>query len=63
MSPMTEAFEAVRGRLFAVAYRLLGSATEAEDVLQNAYERWAASPARRSPATPAGPSRYCTPRW
>ena len=43
MSSMTEAFEAVRGRLFAVAYRLLGSATEAEDVLQNAYERWAAA--------------------
>lgn len=30
-----------RAHLFAVAYRMLGSATEAEDVLQEAFVRWA----------------------
>lgn len=33
-------FEALRGRLFGLAYRLLGSAAEAEDVVQDAYLRW-----------------------
>ncbi|GAA1996155.1 RNA polymerase sigma factor SigJ [Nocardiopsis rhodophaea] len=33
-------FEAQRPRLFAIAYRLLGSATEAEDAVQDAYLRW-----------------------
>jgi RNA polymerase sigma-70 factor, ECF subfamily len=35
------AFEAERTRLFAIAYRMLGSATEADDALQEAYLRWA----------------------
>ncbi|MBL8740666.1 MAG: RNA polymerase sigma factor SigJ [Myxococcales bacterium] len=35
----TESFEAERPRLFAVAYRMLGSAAEAEDVLQEAWLR------------------------
>ncbi|MCS0604491.1 RNA polymerase sigma-70 factor [Streptomyces sp. LP11] len=34
-------FEAHRGRLFGLAYRLLGSATEAEDAVQDAYLRFA----------------------
>ena len=34
-------FERERSRLFGVAYRMLGSVTEAEDVLQDAYLRWA----------------------
>lgn len=29
-----------RGLLHAVAYRVLGSVTEAEDVVQNAWPRW-----------------------
>jgi RNA polymerase sigma-70 factor (ECF subfamily) len=33
-------FEANRRRLFAVAYRMLGQASEAEDVVQDAYLRW-----------------------
>ncbi|BFO17988.1 hypothetical protein SHKM778_43760 [Streptomyces sp. KM77-8] len=31
---------AERGRLINVAYRLLGSLTEAEDAVQDAYARW-----------------------
>jgi RNA polymerase sigma-70 factor (ECF subfamily) len=35
-----EAFAAVRPRLFGIAYRMLGSWTEAEDVVQDAWLRW-----------------------
>src|ERR1051325_3825748 len=34
------AFDAVRPRLFGLAYRMLGSRAEAEDVVQEAYVRW-----------------------
>jgi len=33
-------FEAQRPRLFGIAYRILGEAGEAEDVVQDAYLRW-----------------------
>ena len=33
-------FESVRGRLFGIAYRMLGSVTEAEDILQEVWIRW-----------------------
>src|ERR671929_382078 len=33
-------FQTHRTALFAVAYRMLGSATDAEDVLQDAWLRW-----------------------
>jgi RNA polymerase sigma-70 factor (ECF subfamily) len=33
-------FQAERGRLFGLAYRLLGSAADAEDVVQDAFLRW-----------------------
>jgi RNA polymerase sigma-70 factor (TIGR02957 family) len=36
------AFEAHRPLLFSIAYRMLGSASEAEDVVQDAYLRYAA---------------------
>ncbi|RPE42260.1 RNA polymerase sigma-70 factor (ECF subfamily) [Streptomyces sp. Ag109_O5-1] len=36
-------FEASRPRLGAIAYRLLGSASEAEDVVQETYLRWQAA--------------------
>ena len=37
---LTETFEALRPRLFGLAYRMLGSRAEAEDILQEAYLRW-----------------------
>jgi RNA polymerase sigma-70 factor (ECF subfamily) len=37
---LVEAFEALRPRLFGLAYRMLGSRAEAEDILQEAYLRW-----------------------
>jgi RNA polymerase sigma-70 factor (TIGR02957 family) len=42
-------FEANRRRLFGVAYRLLGEASEAEDVVQDAYIRWERSDTAVSP--------------
>jgi RNA polymerase sigma-70 factor (TIGR02957 family) len=33
-------FDAVRPRLFGIAYRMLGSATEAEDLVQDVWVRW-----------------------
>lgn len=33
-------FEAHRGRLFGIAYRMLGSRADADDLLQDAYLRW-----------------------
>jgi RNA polymerase sigma-70 factor (ECF subfamily) len=35
-----ESFEAHRPSLFAIAYRMLGSAAEAEDIVQEAWLRW-----------------------
>lgn len=36
----TQAFQEHRAYLFSIAYRLLGSATDADDVLQEAFLRW-----------------------
>ncbi len=54
-------FQALRPRLFGIAYRMLGSATDAEDVLQDAWLRWQTvdrstvrSPRRRRPIPPSG---------
>jgi RNA polymerase sigma-70 factor (TIGR02957 family) len=41
MDSATEAFVAHRNLLFTVAYEMLGSATDAEDVLQETWLRWA----------------------
>lgn len=34
------AFVSVRPRLFGIAYRMLGSAAEAEDIVQDVWVRW-----------------------
>ncbi len=33
-------FERLRGRLFGIAYRMLGTATDAEEIVQDAWLRW-----------------------
>jgi len=35
-----QAFNRYRGLLFSIAYRMLGSVADAEDVLQEAFIRW-----------------------
>ncbi len=40
MTARTEDFERYRSLLFSIAYRMLGSATDAEDIVQEAYLRW-----------------------
>lgn len=51
-SSAVESFEAHRPLLFAIAYRMLGSAMEAEDIVQDAYLRYQAQEpeAIRAPA-------------
>jgi RNA polymerase sigma-70 factor (ECF subfamily) len=51
-----ETFLALRSSLFGVAYRMLGSATAAEDVVQEAYVRWA----DRDRSDVAAPAAYLT---
>jgi RNA polymerase sigma-70 factor, ECF subfamily len=55
---MTEVdlFQAHRPALFAVAYRMLGSATDAEDVVQDAWLRYAAA----QPSDLRSPKAYLT---
>jgi RNA polymerase sigma-70 factor (ECF subfamily) len=45
MSSPAEVFESHRRHLFAVAYRMLGSVAEAEDMVQESYLRWQAADA------------------
>lgn len=40
---MLETFEALRPRMFGIAYRMLGSASEAEDIVQEAFLRFQAA--------------------
>lgn len=40
MAEQLEIFQAHRGRMFGIAYRMLGSAMEAEEILQDAWLRW-----------------------
>src|SRR5262245_10753850 len=51
-----EDFESLRPPLFSIAYRMLGSATEAEDVVQDAWFRYSAV----SPSEIRSPKAYLT---
>jgi hypothetical protein len=65
--PATAVFVAHRNLLFTVAYELLGSAADAEDVLQETWLRWANSISTRcgtrvptsSGSPPGRPSPGC----
>lgn len=43
----TALFEASRRRLLSIAYRMLGSVAEAEDVVQETWMRWHAADCRQ----------------
>lgn len=51
-----EAFEAERSRLTGIAYRMLGSASDAEDIVQEAWLRWV----DRRERQPDSPPSYLT---
>ncbi len=55
MTDDLDVFEAERAHLFGVAYRMLGSVAEAEDVLQDAFVRWS-----RRDATPTSARAFLT---
>jgi RNA polymerase sigma-70 factor (ECF subfamily) len=56
MASQTEEFEEFRPRLFSIAYRMVGSASEAEDVVQDAWLRYAAA----RPSDLRSPAAYLT---
>jgi RNA polymerase sigma-70 factor, ECF subfamily len=51
--PRTDRFTAERARLVGLAYRMLGSRTDAEDVVQEAWLRYAAAADADEPTNPA----------
>lgn len=48
MTVRVEDFERHRSLLFSIAYRMLGSVADAEDIVQDAYLRWQQAPAKPS---------------
>src|SRR4051794_31173685 len=44
-----EVFNEYRSMLFSIAYRMLGSAMDAEDIVQEAFLRWQQAPEVESP--------------
>lgn len=53
-------FEEQRARLFGLAYRLLGSAADAEDVVQDTYVRWSGADRAAIVALPVWLARVAT---
>jgi RNA polymerase sigma-70 factor, ECF subfamily len=53
MTPQAATFEAVRPRLFGIAYRTLESAADADDVVQDAWIRWQGTDRNRVRDAPA----------
>ncbi|MFI1498422.1 RNA polymerase sigma factor SigJ [Streptomyces platensis] len=47
-------FEEQRGRLWAIAYRIMGTVTDADDAVQEAWLRWQALPDEQVVASPRG---------
>lgn len=47
-------FEEQRGRLWAIAYRIMGTVTDADDAVQEAWLRWQALPGEQAVASPRG---------
>lgn len=47
-------FEEERGRLWAIAYRIMGTVSDADDAVQEAWLRWQAVPAEPPVASPRG---------
>jgi RNA polymerase sigma-70 factor (TIGR02957 family) len=56
VSSRTGVFEALRPHLMGVAYRMLGSVSDAEDVVQEAWLRWS----RTDPAAVKSPEAFLT---
>ena len=54
-----ETFDAHRPHLFAIAYRMLGTVTDAEDLTQETYLRWQRATAEGAPAI-ATPKSWLT---
>lgn len=61
MDDQTTVFERYRDLMFAVAYRMLGSAADADDVVQDAWLRWSTIGGADNP-TPADRSDVAEPR-
>ncbi|MEU8986726.1 sigma-70 family RNA polymerase sigma factor [Streptomyces sp. NPDC048558] len=59
-SAAIDRFEASRGRLASLAYRLLGSAADAEDAVQDAFLRWQAADRERVEVPEAWLTRVVT---